>query len=875
MYLHHRSWHSRGTNLARKYPIQIVSLLILLSLLLPAWHTRVQAASTSLVISQFQVAGSSSADEFVEIHNVSNSAINLNSYKLVYRSISGTSDVIVIEAFPSYSLAAGKYYLVAASGYDGTVAANVTYGDEKFSGTAGGLAIKRTSDGAIVDSLGYGNGVTNNFVEGAAVEVPYANKSEARKSSGCQDTDNNQNDFERKDPSAPRNTSSPAVICGTAASCSSIPQIQGEGTSTSCSAVSNIPGCITGIAVSGFYFQDESGDGTPNTSDGLYVYKGGSWTNTEGLKVGDKVKVSGSVIEYYDTTEIQYATVTKVGICTVPAAIEIFPLTDPEVDPTTLYEKYEGMRVKMSFDGWVVGPTKRFESRYEYGDPEIAFVDFSSSIMDYTRIMESDFPGYQGVNYLSGALGYDLPDLDSGDDIAGTYITGILGYTFDKYELLVDSVPALTTVDNEDEINPQEAASPTNGQFDICYANVENLFDSVNDATDDEVYTAAEYDAKLTATAEILVNDAKSCMLIGLEEMEGKQSVYNALAAKLNTLDLDHTWSAGYVESGDSRDISQGFLWRNDVSLVGSITPVSGEPYESWVTDGALDFERTPVSGTFRFNSGMPNQVDIHAYAVHLKSKRSSTECSADDCTDKREKEAADMRDILAHHNNAGEYAIAGGDFNDVIGSTPIEILNESADIYGPWNEAEYHAPHIILEGQLEAGRIFYTAPYSYIFSGESEVLDHMYITANLKDAPGYFFNAVHVNADFPTVEHASDHDPIRIIFYTHGANLEADATAKSAKKGSVATYTLTITNNGYTADTFAITQSGAAWPVGITPASVTLDPGASATITIKVFVPFTAAVGSFDMVTITATSAGDPSRLSNVTLTTTALSRN
>ncbi len=109
------------------------------------------------------------------------------------------------------------------------------------------------------------------------------------------------------------------------------------------------------------------------------------------------------------------------------------------------------------------------------------------------------------------------------------------------------------------------------------------------------------------------------------------------------------------------------------------------------------------------------HQRDIYIYAVHFKSKGNSTSCSTPDCTDKRELEAEDLRDILAHHQGAGEYAIAGGDYNDTFGSTPIGFLDASRP-----------ASRACTTTWASAAR------YSYIFNGESEVLDHYYTTANL-----------------------------------------------------------------------------------------------------------------------------------------------
>lgn len=53
--------------------------------------------SPHLVISQFQVAGATANDEFIELHNTSSSAVDLNGYRVVYRSSSGTNDVLFAE----------------------------------------------------------------------------------------------------------------------------------------------------------------------------------------------------------------------------------------------------------------------------------------------------------------------------------------------------------------------------------------------------------------------------------------------------------------------------------------------------------------------------------------------------------------------------------------------------------------------------------------------------------------------------------------------------------------------------------------------------------------------------------------------------------
>ncbi len=558
--------------------------------------------------------------------------------------------------------------------------------------------------------------------------------------------------------------------------CTTIPGIQGTGTESQClGAVTDIQGCITGFAANGFYYQDVAGDGNNLSSDAMFVYRGSDCENCANWQVGNLVEVDGDVIEFFGITEFAHFTPdnfvgmvdngTDCGGAGLPAYQTIAPVTDPTADPDALYERYESMRAQMSFDGWVVGATKRFQSSNPAGDPEIAFIDFASTIPDYTRVFEDDYPSYQGISYLSGSLNQDLPDLDFGDDIAGANITGIWAYSFNKWSLLVDTAPTLTTADNPDVTASEPALNPAWQEFDVCYFNLENLFDHIDDRQGDWGDWApgfdfgsgsseglAEYNAKLADLGDVIVSDMKSCMVIGVQEVEGKQGVYDDLAAAISSADLAHSWVGKYVESGDGRDISQGFLYRDDVTLVGSVTPVTGAPFASWVADGTLDFVRVPASATFRFHDGDPTyETDIIMYSYHFKSKRSSGSCTTPDCTDIREKEAEDMRDILSHHQTVGELAIGGGDLNDVLGSSPINILDASAD----------------------SQNLYYELPdeerWSYVFNGESETLDYAFLTTNLMTVTAHYwihtFSVIHVHADFPSAERASDHDPIRVRF--------------------------------------------------------------------------------------------------------------
>lgn len=181
------------------------------------------AVSPHIVISQFQTGGGGAGtfnDEFVEIFNRGTAPIDLNGYRLVYRSATGSNDVQ--NPFASWSTSTiippGGYYLIASTSYDGTVTPNMTYDPAacqcSMGAGGGGLAIRLGSNntGAIIDSVGWGT-ANNLFVETGVTAAPAANNSQRRKLNGCQDTDNNANDFDAVIPSAPRNASTATAAC--------------------------------------------------------------------------------------------------------------------------------------------------------------------------------------------------------------------------------------------------------------------------------------------------------------------------------------------------------------------------------------------------------------------------------------------------------------------------------------------------------------------------------------------------------------------------------------------------------------------------------------------------------------------------------------
>jgi DNA/RNA endonuclease G (NUC1) len=178
-----------------------------------------QLVSPHLVISQFQAGGVANAnDEFIEIHNNGPAAIDLIDYRVVYRSQDGSNDVNFMNWTASAIVQPGQYYLIASTSYTGSVTPNITYNNATctcaLAAANGGLAIRQgdLNTGIVIDAVGWGTG-SNIFVEGTRTTAPGNSNSKARLQSGCQDTDNNVNDFATVIPSAPRNASTTPVVC--------------------------------------------------------------------------------------------------------------------------------------------------------------------------------------------------------------------------------------------------------------------------------------------------------------------------------------------------------------------------------------------------------------------------------------------------------------------------------------------------------------------------------------------------------------------------------------------------------------------------------------------------------------------------------------
>jgi len=558
----------------------------------------------------------------------------------------------------------------------------------------------------------------------------------------------------------------PGTAKSGASRCLTIAEIQGPGAFSAYDGrdgLACVQGCVTGVAADGFYLQSISPDTNPATSEGIFVYRWSGWTNPRGLKAGDWLEITDfGVQEFYDSTEIvklksdRNTAYRRLGACALPAPIPAAPLTDPQTDPVRRFEALEGMRVVMDLDAIVTGPTARYPSRYPAGDPEIALVSAASPLAG-RRLFAGDVPVGRGMIYLSGGLGRDLPDVAVGDRVTASGLTGVLAYQFGRYVLLVDNAAPALTVQAAPTF-PSQASPIGPDEFALCSYNAENFFDAVDDGDGDmgdwSPSGAAAFNARLRRTAAILRDALQHCTVIGLQEIEGKDAVWRALADAAGGYRFD------YYESADSRDITVGILYDPARVTVRSSKPsqaCTAQDFGVKATEargprarpypcpkGFLLFERPPYVADLTVRDAAGEQsLDVRVVVNHFKSRR------GDETVNRVQRlaQAQHVAGLLSAPNS-----VALGDLNDLPSSPTLDAFTAYADLY------DTHVPR--------------NDRYTYIFNGLAESPDYAIVTPELLRRVAAA-GPVHVNADFPESRdrdapgRISDHDPlfVRLTF--------------------------------------------------------------------------------------------------------------
>jgi uncharacterized protein len=758
--------------------------------------TPAYAASPDVVIAQVYGGGGNSGatltNDYIQLFNRGTTAVDLTGWSVQYASAAGTTWQVTAL---SGSIAAGAAYLIGESaGAGGTVAlpAPDASGSIAMSAASGKIALSTaataltcgatcSSAGTVRDFVGYG--AANDF-EGAAAPGLSNTTADLRAGAGGVDTDNNAADFTAgtPDPHNAAGTGTGGTTPPPPPPAARIHDIQGAGhRSPLVGQKVTTSGVVTAVARNGFWIEDPAPDADPATSEGLFVFTSAVPT----VSVGNAVTVSGGVSEFrpggaasnLSTTELDTPTVTVTGPgAALPAPIVIGPggrvappvaRTDspgdvepapfaPATNAVDFYESMEGMRIQLN-DAEVVGPTNSFN--------EVPIIPGGSAAPRTPRggvLYSYANPNTERL-ILDSTLA-PVPQVSVGAKLPGATV-GVLDYDFGDFYLHPLVAPAVTP----SPIQPETTRGQGPLEVAIATYNVENLAPS--DPQD-----------KFDRLATGLVHNLASPDIVSLEEIQDNSGAVDdgtvAANVTLDKLVAAITTAGGpkytYREIDPVNDTTGGqpggnirvaFLFRTDRGLSfvdraggNATTPVtvnrvfgtaqlSISPGLIDPTNVAWSTSRRPLVAEFRY-FGRP----LFVIGNHFDSKGGDDPLMGRFQPPQRPSE--DQRHLQATAVRAFVDQIHAADKRAAI------------VVLGDLNDYEFSQTADILVGDGYLTDLPRTLPanerYTYDFEGNSEVLDHILISAPLFQEP-HQYDVVHINAEF--VNQTSDHDPQIVRF--------------------------------------------------------------------------------------------------------------
>jgi len=753
-----------------------------------------QAVSANVVISEVYGGGGNSMaiwkNDFVELYNRSATAVSVTGWVVQYYSAGGGPGG---KATLTGSVEPRHTYLVQmAAGTGGTTALPTpdAIGGASMSGTDGRIDL--TSGTTVIDRVGYGSA---NLVEGYATPS-LTNTDSATRNAPCVDTDDNATDFRATGPT-PENSAVDMPECSvipTLGDPETIAQIQGTShiSPYAGKVVNGVQGVVTAVAPNGYWIQSTTPDDSYGTAEGLFVFTGKAPIT---VTPGNALTVDGSIFDFrpggssgsanLTTTELTGPKVTinssgnalpapvVIGVDRIapqqvieegnPLNVEYSTaLFRPETDAIDFYESLEGMRVAVR-NAEVVGATKSFGEMTVIPGKHVNAINTKRGGVLYSGY---DHPNAMRVQLDDALLPTGaMPMASVGDSIPGDTV-GIMDYSFTNPKLEVIEAPVLTLGGLQREITKRQSRD----QLAISTFNVENL-------------APGDPQIKFDRLAGQIVTNLQSPDILALEEIQDNNGT-----AKLGIVDSTVTsdmliaaitaaggpaYSARWVNPQAETDggapggnIRQVFLFRADrgvgfvdapaggATTTESLTMVDGKPHLALnpgritPTNVAWDSSRKPLVGEFTFRG-----QTVFAIANHFASK------GGDDALfgkwqqpvrfsePARHLQAQEIRSFLDLLLTAdpGANVVVLGDINDFEFSQTVDIM------VGSGTNAIVDLPRTLPEKER----------YSYVFEGNSQVLDQILVSKALAGGPddeAFVYDIVHTNSEF--FDQDSDHDP-------------------------------------------------------------------------------------------------------------------
>ncbi|MCP4416242.1 MAG: hypothetical protein GY805_06450, partial [Chloroflexi bacterium] len=290
-------------------------------------------------------------------------------------------------------------------------------------------------------------------------------------------------------------------------------------------------------------------DGDPATSDGMALFLG---RERPSFQVGDQVRVSGLVTEFFGLSELDdNDLIVAVELTNQPLPEPV--LIDPPAETAVLaayFEPLEGMRVQMADLARVVGPT--------FSSCGFAVV---SPAVDATRIFRRQLADPIGevvpILYQSDQFCDGFPHVKTGELVTG--LMGPLTYNFDQFKLVQQAGDELT-VTAVSLPTPPSAPILAENQFSIASFNMENYFDTIDDTGNDAEPKPIELELALKQQklAVALTQTLRCPTLVAVQEVE-KAILLDELA-QLAAESCGFTYTVTHLESADVRGIDLALL---------------------------------------------------------------------------------------------------------------------------------------------------------------------------------------------------------------------------------------------------------------------------------------------------------------------------
>ncbi|GAA4994441.1 endonuclease/exonuclease/phosphatase family protein [Kitasatospora paranensis] len=800
-----RNPRSRRTLLrATLLPSAVAASLVLVPL-----PSAVAAPSADAVISEVYGGGGNSGavlkNDFIELANKGGAAFGLDGWSVQY--ISGTPGATSqwgVTPLTGAVAPGGRFLIAEAAGTGGTVALPTpdATGTLALSATSGTVALVQgtdpltcktaadcAADSRVRDLVGFGTAVVH---EGTAAVPGASNTASVARAAGLADTDDNAADLKAGAPT-PVNSKGETADTGDGGGSTGptepgtvrIHDIQGATrlSPKTGATIAGIPGIVTGVRTSGskgFWMQDPNPDADPATSEGIFVFTGSAAPT---VKVGDSVLVTAKVSEYYpaysgggqSVTELSGPKTTVVSSGNpLPAAVRLDSRAIPgayapdaaggsieglTLQPKTyaldLYESLEGMRVEVD-NARVVQATDAYNELWvdtDCADPRTA--RGGSVYLGYDR----PNGGRIMIQSLTPAAEQPFPVANVGDELRGT-TEGPLDYNqFGGYTIAATGIG--TVKDNHLQREVTQRALPS--EATIATYNVENLDPS-------------DPDTKFAQLAQGIVTNLRSPDVVALEEIQDNNGAVSdgtvdasATVAKF----VDAIKAAGgpaydwrSINPVDGKDggepggnIRQVFLFNPqrisftdipggdsttavDVTGTGKQTSLTASPGRIDPNNAAWTTSRKPLVGQFEFKG-----KKLFVIANHFDSKGGDQGIDSRFQAPTRSSEVQRVQQATVEHDFVQKLLTADpdarivslGDFNDYQFSPALTTLTSGGVLRDLVNELPSWER------------------YSYVYQGNSQVLDHILVSAGLK-RQHVDYDVVHINSEFAA--QASDHDP-------------------------------------------------------------------------------------------------------------------